>query len=116
MKFAAWLKQDGDGCDYTIGCGYRLIEFDAPTTDDAIIQIKEKITGYRDGKALDDSGYTEYNERKLESAVLFEIAQSVDLPLIDWYDELNKMLTRGSIAYIEEQDRKEYERLKQKFG
>lgn len=29
MKYYAYLKQEGEGCDYTIGCGNTLITLNA---------------------------------------------------------------------------------------
>jgi hypothetical protein len=26
MKYVAYLKQDGEGCDYTIGCGLEMVK------------------------------------------------------------------------------------------
>jgi len=43
MKLALWMKQDGEGCDYTIGCGQKLITLDAGMMGAAIIEAKEII-------------------------------------------------------------------------
>ena len=44
-KYALWLKQLGDGCDYTIGCGNALHWLDATNpvdaTKEALIHLEE---------------------------------------------------------------------------
>ena len=40
MKYKAYLKQDGEGCDYTIGCGQTIVELQANNKEEA----KEKLT------------------------------------------------------------------------
>lgn len=35
MKFVVLMRQSGQGCDYTIGCGYRWHLFDSPSAERA---------------------------------------------------------------------------------
>lgn len=45
-KFYLWLKQTGEGCDYTIGCGERLIPLNAHTIEDARKEALERADFY----------------------------------------------------------------------
>ena len=40
MKYRAYLKQEAEGCDYTIGCSQTIEELQADNIDDA----KQKLT------------------------------------------------------------------------
>ena len=42
MRFVILLRQHGEGCDYTIGCGYRFEFFDAKDMDDALYKARTK--------------------------------------------------------------------------
>ena len=48
--YKAYLKQAGEGCDYTIGCGYTSFAIEAEDMDAAIIElikiIKEEYSHY----------------------------------------------------------------------
>jgi hypothetical protein len=39
MEYLVCLKQRGEGCDYTIGCGYIFKYLDAASIDEAVEQI-----------------------------------------------------------------------------
>jgi phosphoenolpyruvate carboxylase len=91
MKYIAILRQDGEGCDYTIGCGINTIEFEANDALEAGLKLKEIVR-------------ENYNnsERKLKSA--------------KWYSAFE---TENLKRVMEEQTRKELlelERLQQKYG
>lgn len=43
MKFKLYLKQAGEGCDYTIGCGSKMIDLEATTKEQAIKEAKDEI-------------------------------------------------------------------------
>lgn len=41
--YIAWLTQNGEGCDYTIGCGQALHVLDAKTLEEALAEVGEKV-------------------------------------------------------------------------
>jgi len=43
--FIAHVKECGEGCDYTIGCGHRLITLLANTKEEAIAELKKIYNG-----------------------------------------------------------------------
>ena len=104
-KYKAYLKQDGEGCDYTIGCGQTLIDIEAENIKDAKIQLKEIIAD-------------EYNndECRLETVEIYEISWFIDFDIQHFYEQLEKMQELANNKLKDESDILEYERLKIKFG
>lgn len=41
-----WMQQNGGGCDYTIGCGEKLVPLVASTLDIAKVEAKSKLQDY----------------------------------------------------------------------
>lgn len=69
MKFYLWMKQK-DGCDYTIGCGERLVEL-SPST----------IQGAR-GQARIALNYYGSNDRKLTQALILSVVEDA-MPIVE---------------------------------
>lgn len=103
MKYYAYLKQEGEGCDYTIGCGNTLITLNAENDKNAKEKLKEIII-------------EQYSEREsmLEKAILFK--ETIDFDLKSVYDEVEskKEAEKKSRQHIK--DMEEFERLKKKLG
>ena len=103
------LKQAGEGCDYTIGCGRTFKMINAPDDDNAKEQAKE-ILEYH-GSLYPDG------ERALEEFALFKI----DSMIADttWYNELYEEALQAESDEKQKvqdaKDKKEYERLQHKF-
>lgn len=59
-KYYLWMKQEGEGCDYTIGCGEHLVALDTEvqSVHNAIIQV------------FKDHGIGESDERLLSNCLL----------------------------------------------
>ena len=101
--------QDGEGCDYTIGCGYRLTQLDADTMAGAIAEA----TGLdRHGSPrIQTSG-----EQRIKCATIYEVAaeHSIDIRALD---AERKFVAVASLREEREaSERAEYERLKGKYG
>ena len=108
------MVQDGEGCDYTIGCGYRIKTFDAPDLDSAKAKAISAMymTEYFEGDA-DPSCYIG-GERNLCSWKLYQISDSVDmLALLKEADAIQQ--TRAKLEQ-EVKERAELDRLHQKYG
>lgn len=53
MKYYAYLKQKGEGCDYTIGCAQTIRTFEANDDDDAKLKLSDIIRRlYRGNRAI----------------------------------------------------------------
>lgn len=74
MKFYLWMKQKGDGCDYTIGCAQKLLELRAATT---LGEARQEAL-----KAVEDYGFLSGgDDRQLEKAVIFTDGEDA-MPLV----------------------------------
>jgi hypothetical protein len=102
-KFMVILVQEGEGCDYTIGCGVRVVPLRAATVEDARVEAERMI--HRDGY-LDREG-------SVEKAVL--VTAHEYLPVVTW--KANKLLVEKSRVESQERQRElaELERLKKKY-
>lgn len=77
MKFLLILKQSGEGCDFTIGCGIRLETIEISAT-----LIKEE---YVKNHILEN--YSGKGDYALSEALLVPIEYIEHLPIFDWYGE-----------------------------
>lgn len=102
MKYFAYLKQKGEGCDYTIGCAQTLITFDANDDDDAKQKLSERI----------QEEYT--GEFELSSVLLLK--NKIEFNLKSVYDDLNKLKNDKDSKMQHIKDMEEFERLKKKLN
>jgi LPS O-antigen subunit length determinant protein (WzzB/FepE family) len=102
MKYFAYLKQKGEGCDYTIGCAQTLISFDANDDDDAKQKLSERI----------QEEYT--GEFELSSVLLLK--NKIEFNLKSVYDDLNKLKNDKDSKMQHIKDMEEFERLKKKLN
>lgn len=102
MKYYAYLTQEGEGCDYTIGCGNTLITLNAENDKAAKEKLKEII--------IEDYSH----DPILENVILFK--ETIDFDLKSVYDEVKskKEAEKKSRQHIK--DMEEFERLKRKLG
>lgn len=103
MKYKAYLTQEGEGCDYTIGCARTVIDIDAPNMEDAKIKLMDIIQeDYR-------------GDSKLKSCDLFEINHIYSFNTKELYASFDAMDNFKKEKSQEDKDREEYERLKIRF-
>jgi len=112
MKFWAYVKQEAEGCDYTIGCGQTVWRFEADTWEDAVVWVKREVIGHVDAYG-DHPGY--HGERELGEVILCQVVRSDKMPLREWYDEFRETLSKQAIAQIEADDQALYEKLRRKY-
>jgi hypothetical protein len=104
MKYKAYLKQEGYGCDYTIACGINVIDITANNIDEATEQVSDYI-------------FTNYCEDvKLESCEIYEINQIVKIDLVDIYNKKRLHDEEIELYKIELDELKKYQELKAKYG
>ena len=102
--FIAVLKQRGEGCDYTIECGVKVVQLKSQTWEAAIEEAHWEIAWeYRD----------EYHA--LESLEVFEVAQRYEAPIDEWYAGFDDAEAAQEAEDAKEQRRLQYERLKREF-
>ena len=103
MIYKAYLKQCGEGCDYTIGCAQTVIEIHAQNIDEAKQKLYQEI----------EENYT--GERELELCELYEVKEVVICDLNEWYKRIRDVKYAIEQQHKEDLERKEFERLKAKF-
>lgn len=98
MKYFLWLKQSGEGCDYTIGCGSKLLEVEAETPEAAkalfVTQVSEMIN----------------SETSFDGARLFtELMDVSDIPELankifmdNWHSERKEKM-KQQLAYLKKE-------------
>lgn len=104
-KYKAHLDQGAEGCDYTIGCGHALIWLNASNMEEAKIELSKEIK----------ERYSSL-ESKIESAIIFEVTEEVEINVKDYYDQLQRERNEYDRLQREKKEQEEFERLKQKFG
>lgn len=104
MIYKVYLKQDG-GCDYTIGCGRKLITIEASDIGDAQQQLFEIIK----------NEYS-YDETFLESCEIFEVNNVMKIELDEWYKKIKDEENAIANKKREAKEYTEYLKLKSKFG
>lgn len=102
-RFAAVLKQS-EGCDYTIGCGIKVVMLDANTADGAVEAARALLREHR------------HQEHKLTSLQILALAGTFDAPLDTWYREFDDEDSDGAVAKQRETDYDELVRLHKKLG
>lgn len=102
--FKCYLQQEG-GCDYTIGCGNQVITIAAKSMD----EDKEKLF------AEIEENYS-HSESMLAAAEIYEVIEAIKVPIFEWYKKIRESRSRAKNILLEEKDRKEFERLKNKFS
>lgn len=116
MSYIAFLKQEGEGCDYSIGCGYDLIELTADNHEKAIEELKKEIIG----EFINDEDYIGFeggfnDERKLAKVTLYEVTVKESIPVDVWYKEAMQAEKQAKNDQKSAREKAEYERLKTKY-
>lgn len=110
-KFLAVWQQVG-GCDYTIGCGIRVEEIEAPTID----HVRAQVLDHFAAPGGDDEG-----NDSIESVVIYPLQGEIKMLLDE--AQLGSARARRDEARKERdaksrdnRERAEFDRLKKKFG
>ena len=105
MKYKAFIRQAGEGCDYTIACGKTVIDLEANSIPEAMVKLYQAVK----------EDYSN-DERRLESAEIFEVNRIENIDMKEIYRQIDDAERLGQAKEEEETERKEFERLKAKFG
>lgn len=105
MKFIAILRQEGEGCDYTIGCGVNTIQFEAENALEA-------------GKKLKLIVFENYNhdEAKLKSLHYYQVDGTYEADIKRWYNEFAEEKILREQTAVKEKELAELQRLLNKYG
>jgi hypothetical protein len=102
MKHYFWMKQSGGGCDYTIGCGEKLVELHGGTVEDRDREVVQ---------LLEDYGINE-DECRLTEAKILILSKDV-METVDEFTTAQRLAEHNQ--QIEEK-RQQFERLKEELG
>jgi len=109
MHFLAHIRQEAEGCDYTIGCGEVAWTFEADSWDDAVARLKLRVIGDTDERP----GF--WGEKKLKQVFLAQVMRMDEMPIGRWYGEATAERSEIERQKKGAEERQVYERLKQKF-
>ena len=115
MRYIA-LIESLSGCDNSIACGKDWLELEAKDIDSALEELHSEIIGKPDDDY--EAGYDRrfWEENRLIKVVLLQVSDEADVPILDWYIDVENKYTLRQQADEEQAERREYERLKARFG
>lgn len=102
-KVILYMEQDDEGCDHTIGCGRRAVEFQVARWGEVADKAREIV------RETEGAGRV-----RLRRAVV--AADPIDLPVEAWRAEDDAVRAREAQAARLAEQRAEYERLRALFG
>lgn len=102
--FIAYLNQGDGGCDHTIGCAQEMVVLKSDDKESALAELKELI----------EEGYM--HDQELSEATLYEVVEKTEIPIDDWYGEIEGENEKREAEKQERKDEAELERLKKKLG
>ena len=103
MKYLLIMEQDGEGCDYTIGCGVKQVIFEVDSDAEAIQRTRQLLIHYLGDLA------------SLREARLFPMFPLLALPIEEWRIEEQQKRAEHQKKVNEAYEKSEYQRLKAKF-
>jgi hypothetical protein len=110
LKFYVYMKQQGEGCDYTIGCGQTVKTMEA----ESIEALEEYLAS--EAAAEDGRGFSFGSDYELRKCIIFpaETAHTVDVA--SYKKKYQQDLAKAKADAAEAKERAEFERLAAKFG
>ena len=110
MKFLVIKKMNGEGCDYTIGCGMTYDWIEADNTEHA-----EELVVYPDGR--DEWSSVDPDKDMCLTEILIVPASDVHkVNVAEWSAKVKQANDKEASNRLDEKERAEYERLSKKFG
>lgn len=108
MKTFVIVERQGNGCDYTIGCGIKVYETKAESRDALLKQLRADEDLLRDWSHAD-------SER--ESVEIYEVTGApIAVPLDAWRAEIKAQEKRSREEAKEKDERDTYAKLQKKYG
>jgi len=134
------IEEQNNGCDYTIGCGFRITPLRSETMEDAIKEVidldtygnwKEYIReGFeQDGSEMDfwcDCGLNKVkspkqkykHEYQIDNCYILEVTKSQPMmaKMTEKRAEVEEYIDSLTVEYAQKKKREEYEKMKKEFG
>lgn len=114
MKFLVIFMQEGEGCDYTIGCGTRVVAIEAVSLEAAALHVS-RLDENAPAGSLGDLGAHEGGEREMRSVLIVPADNVLPLDLTAVYGQERARKKREEEEAKDAIDRENYERLKRKY-
>ena len=110
-----FVEHQEGGCDYTIGCGTRLTDIDAPNPESARLKFWNEYLG---GDDLEDWSFNPLDsENAPDSVKMYEIAcEFEDAGYESTKAKWQAIIDEDADKQKEQEEREEYKRLKDKYG
>jgi len=103
LAFYLYMEQDGEGCDYTIGCGEKLVTLKSRNKEEALRDAR---------RVFEEYGLGTSEEVKLKGALILELSQDV----FDDYKEYVAGIKAGGEKESRAAKKRQLERLKKELG
>ncbi len=103
-KWRLWLKQFGEGCDYTIGCGQKMMDLKAVTYQSALEEADKEVRE----RGLD--------EQAIQEAILIPVDSTIPINVSKINFEMETERRQAKEKTQKEKEEAEFERLKKKLG
>ena len=113
-KFLAIYHQEG-GCDYTIGCGIRIVDVEAPSMDAAIAIITKGLAETGDRAEYGDETVESLHKVDVYEIATHENAHAALAPDI-WLVPRRAAKEEAARARTEAKERAELDRLNKKYA
>jgi hypothetical protein len=111
-KFYVWKKQVGSGCDYTIGCGERVNLVEAKNEKE-IVSWMINNPDFEGSNRYGEFGFG--TDFELSEVIIFPIESRYVVDVAELKRQCNEVKNAKELKAKEENERKEYERLRKKF-
>ena len=116
VRFRVYLEQDGEGCDYTIGCGRNLFDLQAQNRQAALAEIERMIFGSGDENDLDSTRGYEGGDAHIVKALLIPVNHMEAVPLAEMGSRAAERSATAEAEASRARDVEEFERLRQRLG
>ena len=105
MSYIAWIRQRGEGCDYTIGCGHNLYELKAETQEEAFAAVEAMMA---ETVCFDHA-------EQYEAITIYEVVDIYEVNVDALYKKEEARLATLAAQDIEQKEKALYERLRGKY-
>jgi Ni,Fe-hydrogenase III component G len=111
MKFVAHFIGP-EGCDYSIGCGHKIVDLKAESIEEADVEVKHMLVGNDETPEEAIS----YLLEKYQAVAVYKMVEAYEFNLHELIEALKVEAHAAAQQEQEVHDLAEFERLKAKFG
>lgn len=112
MKSYLVLITGGEGCDYSIGCGYKPMRVRAESEEQALETAIQRFVG--GGSAEEVAAF--FNDERVTGAQIYEVTSYNDTLFDEIHKRVVEKIKEDDKRRDDEAEQAEYERLKRKYN